>query len=83
MNLVAEHKHKIGFRGPLLRPSRASPQAPVRYDSAGDAFLQRYRPGRMRLRLNIEATTHPAGHTFEHEVAYALAATFPKKPHPT
>jgi len=78
MNLVAEHKHKIGFRGPLLIEPK--PREPTKhqydYDSAAvDAFLQRYGLANGDFRLNIEANHATlAGHTFEHEVAYALAA---------
>jgi xylose isomerase len=78
MNLVAEHKHKIGFRGPLLIEPK--PREPTKhqydYDAAAvDAFLQRYGLANGDFRLNIEANHATlAGHTFEHEVAYALAA---------
>jgi xylose isomerase len=78
MNLVAEHKHKIGFRGPLLIEPK--PREPTKhqydYDAAAvDAFLQRYGLAGGDFRLNIEANHATlAGHTFEHEVAYALAA---------
>jgi len=78
MNLVAEHKHKIGFRGPLLIEPK--PREPTKhqydYDAAAvDAFLQRYGLSNSDFRLNIEANHATlAGHTFEHEVAYALAA---------
>jgi xylose isomerase len=78
MNLVAEHKHKIGFRGPLLIEPK--PREPTKhqydYDAAAvDAFLQRYGLASGDFRLNIEANHATlAGHTFEHEVAYALAA---------
>jgi len=78
MNLVAEHKHKIGFGGPLLIEPK--PREPTKhqydYDSAAvDAFLQRYGLDNGDFRLNIEANHATlAGHTFEHEVAYALAA---------
>jgi xylose isomerase len=77
MNLVAEHKHKIGFRGPLLIEPK--PREPTKhqydYDAAAvDAFLQRHGLANGDFRLNIEANHATlAGHTFEHEVAYALA----------
>jgi xylose isomerase len=77
MNLVAEHKHKIGFKGPLLIEPK--PREPTKhqydYDAAAvDAFLQRYGLSSDDFRLNIEANHATlAGHTFEHEVAYALA----------
>jgi xylose isomerase len=77
MNLVAEHKHKIGFKGPLLIEPK--PREPTKhqydYDAAAvDGFLQRYGLSPDDFRLNIEANHATlAGHTFEHEVAYAIA----------
>ena len=77
MNLVCEYKHKIGFKGPLLIEPK--PREPTKhqydYDSATvHAFLQRYGLPATDFRLNIE-NNHAtlAGHTFEHEVAYACA----------
>ncbi len=74
--LVAEHKHRIGFRGTLLIEPK--PKEPTKhqydYDTATvHAFLQRYDLER-EYRVNIEAN-HAilSGHTFQHEVAYALA----------
>ena len=77
MNLVVEHKHKIGFKGPLLIEPK--PREPTKhqydYDSAAVyAFLQRYGLSTDDFKVNIE-NNHAtlAGHTFEHEVAYAIA----------
>ena len=77
MNLVCEYKHKIGFKGPLLIEPK--PREPTKhqydYDSANVyAFLQRYGLSTDDFKLNIE-NNHAtlAGHTFEHEVAYAVA----------
>jgi xylose isomerase len=77
MNLVCEYKHKIGFKGPLLIEPK--PREPSKhqydYDSANVyAFLQRYGLSTDDFKLNIE-NNHAtlAGHTFEHEVAYAVA----------
>jgi xylose isomerase len=76
LTLVAEHKHKIGFKGTLLLEPK--PKEPTKhqydYDSATvHAFLQRYKLEK-EYRVNIEAN-HAilSGHTFQHEVAYALA----------
>jgi xylose isomerase len=77
MNLVCEYKHKIGFKGPLLIEPK--PREPSKhqydYDSANVvAFLQKYGLSSDDFKLNIE-NNHAtlAGHSFEHEVAYALA----------
>jgi xylose isomerase len=77
MNLVCEYKHKIGFKGPLLIEPKPREPTKHQYDyDAGNvyAFLQRNRLGAEDFRLNIE-NNHAtlAGHTFEHEVAYAVA----------
>ncbi|MGC4092409.1 MAG: xylose isomerase [Polyangiaceae bacterium] len=76
LTLVAEHKHKIGFKGLLLIEPK--PKEPTKhqydYDTASVyAFLQRYKLDK-EYRVNIEAN-HAilSGHTFQHEVAYALA----------
>jgi xylose isomerase len=76
LTLVAEHKHKIGFKGLLLLEPK--PKEPTKhqydYDTATCyAFLQRYNLEN-EYRVNIEAN-HAilSGHTFQHEVAYALA----------
>jgi xylose isomerase len=77
MHLVAEHKHKIGFKGPLLIEPK--PREPTKhqydYDTATVyAFFQRYGLSTEDFRVNIEANHATlAGHSFEHEVAYALA----------
>jgi xylose isomerase len=77
MHLVAEHKHKIGFKGPLLIEPK--PREPTKhqydYDTAAVyAFFQRYGLSTDDFRVNIEANHATlAGHSFEHEVAYALA----------
>jgi xylose isomerase len=74
--LVAEHKHKIGFTGTLLIEPK--PQEPTKhqydYDcSAVHGFLVRHHLD-SEYRVNIEANHATlAGHTFHHEVAYAIA----------
>ncbi|HET9958666.1 MAG TPA: xylose isomerase [Polyangiaceae bacterium] len=78
MNLVVEHKHKIGFKGPLLIEPK--PREPTKhqydYDTATVyAFFQRYGLKSEDFKVNIEANHATlAGHSFEHEVAYAIAA---------
>ena len=76
MNLVVEHKHKIGFKGPLLIEPK--PREPTKhqydYDTATvHAFFQKYGLKPEDFQVNIEANHATlAGHSFEHEVAYAL-----------
>jgi xylose isomerase len=76
LTLVAEHKHKIGFEGMLLIEPK--PQEPTKhqydYDSATvHGFLVRHGLEN-EYRVNIEANHATlAGHSFHHEVAYAVA----------
>ena len=76
LHLVAEHKHKIGFEGTLLIEPK--PMEPTKhqydYDSATiHGFLVR-NGLEGEYRLNIEANHATlAGHSFHHEVAYAVA----------
>ncbi|MFH0750843.1 MAG: xylose isomerase [Chloroflexota bacterium] len=76
LHLVAEHKHKIGFTGTLLIEPK--PQEPTKhqydYDSATvHGFLARNGLDG-EYHLNIEANHATlAGHSFHHEVAYAVA----------
>ena len=76
LNMVAEHKHKIGFKGLLLIEPK--PHEPTKhqydFDSANVfAFLQKYGLEK-EFKLNIEQN-HAilAKHSFEHEIAYALS----------
>ena len=77
MSMVAEHKHKIGFKGPLLIEPKPKEPTKHQYDfdsAAVVAFFERYGLSRDDFRLNIEANHATlAGHSFEHEIAYALA----------
>jgi xylose isomerase len=75
LSLVAEHKHKIGYKGTLLLEPK--PKEPTKhqydYDTATVyAFLQKYGLEK-EYKVNIEAN-HAilAGHSFQHEVAYAI-----------
>ena len=76
LHLVAEHKHKIGFQGQLLIEPK--PMEPTKhqydYDSATvHGFLVR-NGLEGEFQLNIEANHATlAGHSFHHEVAYAVA----------
>ena len=74
--LVAEHKHQIGFKGTLLIEPK--PQEPTKHQYDYDAatvhgFLVRHGlEGEYRLNLEANHATL-AGHSFHHEVAYAVA----------
>jgi len=74
--MVAEHKHRIGFRGALLIEPK--PQEPTKHQYDYDAatlhgFLVRHDlAGEYRLNLEANHATL-AGHSFHHEVAYALS----------
>jgi xylose isomerase len=72
--LVVEHKHKIGFQGPLLIEPKPHEPTKHQYDfdaATVDAFLHRHGLTG-EFRLNIEANhAELAGHSFHHEVAYA------------
>lgn len=76
MQMVVEHKHKIGFKGTLLIEPK--PQEPTKhqydYDSATVfGFLQKYGL-EQEVKVNIEVNHATlAGHTFEHEVATAAS----------
>ena len=76
MHLVAEHKHKIGFEGTLLIEPKPCEPTKHQYDhdsAACHAFLQKYGLAD-EFKLNIECNHATlAGHTFQHEVAYAIA----------
>jgi xylose isomerase len=76
VSLVVEHKHKIGFKGPILIEPK--PKEPTKHQYDFDVatcygFLQRYDLLK-DVKLNIEQN-HAilAGHSFQHEVALAEA----------
>jgi xylose isomerase len=76
LEMVAEHKHRIGFTGTLLIEPK--PQEPTKhqydYDCATvHGFLVRHGLDG-EYKVNIEANHATlAGHSFHHEVAYATA----------
>jgi xylose isomerase len=74
--LVAEHKHKIGFEGQLMIEPKPMEPTKHQYDfdcSTVHGFLERNGLAD-EYRLNIEANHATlAGHSFHHEVAYAIA----------
>ncbi|KAA0585921.1 xylose isomerase [Azospirillum lipoferum] len=74
--MVVEHKHKIGFDGPILIEPK--PREPTKHQYDFDVatvygFLERY-DLLADVRVNIEQN-HAilAGHSFQHEVGLALA----------
>jgi xylose isomerase len=76
LTMVAEHKHRIGFKGTLLIEPK--PQEPTKHQYDYDAatvhgFLVRHGLER-EYRLNLEVNHATlAGHSFQHEVAYAIS----------
>ena len=75
LHLVVEYKHSIGFTGTLLIEPK--PQEPTKhqydYDSATvHGFLERYDLlGELFVNIEVNHATL-AGHSFHHEVAYAV-----------
>jgi xylose isomerase len=76
LNLVVEHKHKIGFKGLILIEPKPGEPTKHQYDydvSTVYGFLKRYGLEK-EVKVNIEQN-HAllAGHSFEHEIATAQA----------
>ena len=76
LHLVAEHKHQIGFEGTLLIEPKPMEPTKHQYDydvATVHGFLVR-NGLEDEYRVNIEANHATlAGHSFHHEVAYAVA----------
>jgi xylose isomerase len=76
MQLVVEHKHKIAFKGTILIEPKPMEPTKHQYDrdaAAVHAFLRRFGLER-EIELNIEVNHATlAGHSFQHELAYAIA----------
>lgn len=76
MQMVVEHKHKIGFNGTLLIEPK--PQEPTKHQYDYDVatvygFLKQFGLEK-EIKVNIEANHATlAGHTFQHEIATACA----------
>ena len=76
LNMVVEHKHKIGFKGAILIEPK--PHEPMKHQYDRDVatvygFLQRYGLEK-EIKVNIEANHATlAGNSFEHEIASAAA----------
>lgn len=79
MNLIVDYKYKIGFKGTLLIEPKPCEPTKHQYDfdcATVLAFLQKFGLEK-EFKVNIEANHATlAGHTFEHEIAYALAHNF-------
>ncbi len=76
LSLVVDHKHKIGFTGTLLIEPK--PHEPTKHQYDHDVatvygFLKRYGLEN-EIKVNIEVNHATlAGHSFEHELAVAIA----------
>jgi xylose isomerase len=76
MQMVVEHKHKIGFKGQLLIEPK--PLEPTKHQYDFDSatvygFLKEFGLER-EIKLNIEANHATlAGHSFQHEIATAMS----------
>src|SRR6478735_5265478 len=76
MQMVVEHKHKIGFKGTILIEPK--PREPTKHQYDFDVatvfgFLQKHGL-EQEIKVNIEANHATlAGHSFEHEIATAQA----------
>jgi xylose isomerase len=76
LTMVAEHKHKIGFEGTLLIEPKPAEPTKHQYDydcQSVHGFLEHFDLVD-EYRVNIEGNHATlAGHSFHHEVAYAVA----------
>ncbi len=76
MQMVVEHKHKIGFKGELLIEPKPHEPTKHQYDydvAAVHAFLQEFDlVDHMKVNLEVNHGTL-AGHSFHHEVATSIA----------
>ena len=76
MQMVVEHKHRIGFKGTILIEPK--PREPTKHQYDFDVatvfgFLQKHGLEK-EVKVNIEANHATlAGHSFEHEIATAQA----------
>ncbi len=76
LNLVVEHKHRIGFKGTILIEPKPREPSKHQYDfdvATVYGFLKQYGLER-EVKVNIEANHATlAGHSFEHEICLAQA----------
>ncbi|WP_158045032.1 xylose isomerase [Skermanella pratensis] len=75
MSMVVEHKHRIGFKGTILIEPKPMEPTKHQYDhdaATVHAFLRKYGlENEIKLNLEVNHATL-AGHSFEHEVVYAI-----------
>jgi len=76
LTMAVEHKHKIGFKGPLLIEPKPREPSKHQYDfdvATVFGFLEKW--GLTKdVKVNIEQNhANLAGHTFDHEIALAYA----------
>ncbi len=76
LNLVVEHKHRIGFKGTILIEPKPREPSKHQYDfdvATVFGFLKQYGLER-EVKVNIEANHATlAGHSFDHEICLAQA----------
>ncbi|HXL64316.1 MAG TPA: xylose isomerase, partial [Xanthobacteraceae bacterium] len=76
ISMVVEHKHKIGFAGPILIEPKPKEPTKHQYDFDTATVLSFLRAHGLydHFKINIEANHATlAGHSFHHEVATALS----------
>ena len=76
LELVVDYKHKIGFDGQILLEPKPHEPTKHQYDFDAAACLAFLRNAGLEneIKLNIEANHATlSGHSFEHEIAYAIA----------
>jgi xylose isomerase len=76
MHLVVDHKHRIGFPGAILIEPKPMEPTKHQYDfdaAAVHGFLHKFDlVGEIKLNIEVNHATL-AGHSFQHELAFALA----------
>ena len=76
LELVVNHKHKIGFKGQILLEPKPHEPTKHQYDFDSAACLALIRKAGLEneIHLNIEVNHATlSGHNFEHEIAYAIS----------
>tara|TARA_Y100000741_G_scaffold157679_1_gene119187 strand:+ start:1720 stop:3033 length:1314 start_codon:yes stop_codon:yes gene_type:complete len=76
LELVVNHKQKIGFKGQILLEPKPHEPTKHQYDFDSAACLALIRKAGLEneIQLNIEVNHATlSGHNFEHEIAYAIA----------
>ena len=76
LELVVNHKHKIGFQGQILLEPKPHEPTKHQYDFDSAACLALIRKAGLENEINLNIEVNHAtlsGHNFEHEIAYAIA----------